>query len=145
MKIDIDRFALKDVPVSEERVFTFPEGLAGFESSKRFTLFHEEGKPTVFWLQSLDDPALSFSVVPPERINVEYEIDLGDDEVRLLGLADPADAIVVVILYREEAAAADGGRIAASTHSPLVINARTRVGMQKILRDVQPSVVYRGR
>lgn len=145
MKIDIDRFALKDVPVAEERVFTFPAGLVGFEENKRFTLFHEEGKPTVFWLQSLDDPALSFSVVPPERINVAYEIDLSEEESRLLGLSDPADAIVVVILYRDAAAGADGGRIAASTHSPLVINAKTRVGMQKILRDVQPSVVYRGR
>ena len=69
MKIDIDQFNLKDIPVSPDRVFTFPAGLGGFEENKRYTLFHEEGKPTVFWLQSLDDKDLCFSVVPPTAIS----------------------------------------------------------------------------
>ena len=57
MKIDIERLGLKNVPIDPESVFTFPDGIAGFEDCKRFKLFHEEGKATVFWLQSLDDIA----------------------------------------------------------------------------------------
>lgn len=145
MKIDIDQFNLKDVPVNPDAVFNFPQGLGGFEDCTRFTLFHEEGKPTVFWLQSLDDPKLAFSVVPPESIDIEYQIELSDEDTALLGLQDPAEALVVVIIYREEATAAGGGKMAASTRSPLVLNPRTRIGMQKFLREVHPSVIYRAR
>ena len=146
MKIDIDQFDLKDVPVNPDAVFTFPDGLSGFEACKRFTLFHEEGKPTVFWLQSLDDPSLAFSVVPPDALGVEYQIELSDADIALLGLTDPADALVVVIIYRyTETVATPGGKISASTRFPLVLNPKTRLGMQKILMEVQPSVVYRAR
>lgn len=142
MKIDIAKFGLKDVPVNPDSVFTFPQGLVGFEDAKRFTLFHEEGKPSVFWLQSLDDPQLAFSVVPPESIDVQYEMELADEDVALIDLKDPAEALVVVILYRQEA---DDGRIAANTRSPLVLNTRARLGMQKILREFHPSLLYRAR
>lgn len=146
MKIDIDQFDLKDVPVNPDAVFTFPGGLSGFEACTRFTLFHEEGKPTVFWLQSLDDPSLAFSVVPPDALGVEYQIELSDADIALLGLTDPADALVVVIIYRDtESDANPGAKIAASTRFPLVLNPKTRLGMQKILMEVQSSVVYRAR
>lgn len=144
MKIDIDQFNLKDVPVNPDAVFSFPRGLGGFENCTRFTLFHEEGKPTVFWLQSLDDPQLAFSVVPPESIDLAYQIELSDEDVALLGLTNPADAVVVVMIYRDVAEAASG-KIAASTRSPLVLNPSTRIGMQKFLREVHPSVVYSAR
>lgn len=144
MKIDIDQFNLKDIPVDPDRVFTFPAGLGGFEQCKRYTLFHEEGKPTVFWLQSLDDPDLCFSVVPPDLLNLEYQIELSTADTDLLELTDTSDAIVVVIIYRDAATESGGGKIAANTRSPLVLNTRSRLGMQKMLLEVQSSVVVRG-
>ncbi len=142
MKIDIAKFGLKDVPVNPDAVFNFPEGLVGFEELHRYTVFHEEGKPTVFWLQSLDDPQLAFSIVPPEMVDVQYEIELSDEDCKLIDLQDPAEAQVVVILYRD---GADGGKIAANTRSPLVLNTRSRLGMQKILREFHPTLLYRAR
>lgn len=145
MKINIDKFDLKDVPVSPDHVFTFPEGLVGFEAQKRFALFHEEGKPTVFWLQSLDDSQLSFPVTSPDRLGIDYQIELSEADCRLLDLKDPEEVIVVVIVYRDDVTDASGGKIAASTRSPLVLNTRTRLGMQKILREIEPSLVVRAR
>lgn len=142
MKIDIAKFGLTDVSVNPDAVFTFPQGLLGFEDAKRFTLFHEEGSPTVFWLQSLDDPELSFSVVEPGAIDIQYEIELTEEDEKLIDLKDPADVLVVVILYKQEAAA---GKIAANTCSPLVLNTRSRLGMQKVLREFHPTLLYRAR
>ena len=51
MKIDIDRLGLKSVPVDPDTLFSFPQGLAGFEDCKRFKLFHEEGSRTDIWIQ----------------------------------------------------------------------------------------------
>ncbi|HOG04407.1 MAG TPA: flagellar assembly protein FliW, partial [Accumulibacter sp.] len=64
MKIDIEHFGLRDVPVDPDTVFTFAEGVAGFTHCTQFTIFHEEGSnPRVFWLQSLDDAEVMFPIV----------------------------------------------------------------------------------
>ena len=142
MKINIDKFDLKDVPVSPDHVFTFPEGLVGFEAQKRFALFHEEGKATVFWLQSLDDTSVMFPIVAPEAFDIEYQIELSDADCALIDLQGAEDVAVVVIVYRNEA---EGGKIAANTRSPVILNLRSRKGMQKVLHEVHPTLLYRAR
>lgn len=142
MKIDIERLGLKNVVVDPETLFTFPDGLAGFENCKRFKLFHEEGKPTVFWLQCVDDPDVMFPVVAPEQLDLEYQIELSDEDCSLIELQDGADAAVVVIIYRD---AAKDGKIAANAQSPVVLNLKSRKGMQKILKSIEPALVFRGR
>ena len=142
MKIDLERLGLKNIAVDPDSVFTFPAGIAGFEQCTRFKLFHEEGKATVFWLQSLDQQDVMFPVVTPETLDIEYQIELSDEDCALIGLADPADAAVAVIVYRDEA---QGGQIAANTRSPVIVNLKTRKGMQKILSEVHPALLYRAR
>lgn len=147
MKIDIDRFGLKNVQVDPDTLFSFPQGLAGFDEQKRFKLFHEEGGKAVFWLQSIDDTAVSFPIVTPDALDIAYEIELSDDDCRLIGLEDVRDAAVLVIVYRESAedGGAPSGRIAANTRSPVILNLKTRLGMQKILNEIHPSLLYRAR
>ena len=142
MKIDIERLGLKNVPVDPETLFTFPEGIAGFENCKRFKLFHEEGKATVFWLQSVDDTDVMFPIVAPESIDIQYEIELSDADCALIGMSGSEEVAVVVIVYRNEA---EGGKIAANTRSPVILNLKNRKGMQKILQEVHPTLLYRAR
>lgn len=145
MKIDIERLGLKNVAVDPQTLFTFPEGIAGFEDCKRFKLFHEEGQaaaPTVFWLQSVDDSEVTFPIVAPESLDIEYQIELSDDDCALIGLHAPEEVAVVLVVYRDPAA---GGKIAANTRSPVILNLKTRKGMQKILQDVHPTLLYRAR
>lgn len=142
MKIDIERLGLTNVQVDPDTLFHFPEGIAGFEECKRFKLFHEEGSTRVFWLQSLDDAEVMFPIVTPEALDIEYEIELSDADCALIEMRDASDVAVVVIVYRNEA---EGGRIAANTRSPVMLNLRSRKGMQKILREVHPSLLYRAR
>lgn len=142
MKIDIDRLGLKNVTVDPDTLFTFPNGMAGFEPCKRFKLFHEEGGGTVFWLQSVDDTSVMFPIVAPDKIDVEYEIELSDEDCALIDLQDANDVAIVVIVYRDEA---EGGKIAANTRSPVILNLKSRKGMQKILQEVHPSLLYRAR
>ncbi len=142
MKIDIERLGLKDVPIDPETLFNFPEGIAGFEECKRFKIFHEEGKTTVFWLQSIEDTTVMFPIVAPEALDIEYQIELSDADCALIGLDGADDVAVVVIVYRDQA---EGGKIAANTHSPVILNLKNRKGMQKILHEVHPTLLYRAR
>ena len=80
MKIDITPFDLEGRSGQSGHFVFHALSLSGFENRTRFSLFHEEGKLTVFWLQSLDDPALSFRSCRPGRSTSRYEIELSDAE-----------------------------------------------------------------
>ena len=142
MKIDIERLGLKNVAIDPETLFSFPQGIAGFEDCKRFKIFHEEGKPTVFWLQSVDDAEVTFPIVAPETLDIEYQIELSDADCELIEVKSLEDVVVVVIVYRDEA---QGGRIAANARSPVILNLKNRKGMQKVLQNVHPTLLYRAR
>jgi flagellar assembly factor FliW len=52
------------VNISEKQVYTFPNGLLGFENFKKFALIESEYEP-FFWLQSLDEKNLAFLLIDP--------------------------------------------------------------------------------
>ncbi|MCB1789031.1 MAG: flagellar assembly protein FliW [Gammaproteobacteria bacterium] len=132
------RFGAQEVDPAS--IINFPLGLAGFEHLHEFKLFHEEGKPTVFFLQSVQDPDVQFPVVNPDAYQVSYECVLSDDEAATLQLDDPADIAVLVTL-------AQGGDRDHGVHAnfmgPILLNTGKRVGLQKHLNQVSGSVVIR--
>jgi flagellar assembly factor FliW len=144
MKVDIDRFGLKNVQVDPDTLFTFPNGMAGFENCKKFKLFHQEGGGMVFWLQSVDDAQISFPIMAPDEIDIAYEIELSDEDCALIELKDTSDVAIGVVVYRGATDDASG-RIAANTRSPVIFNLKTRLGMQKVLREMRPTLTVRAR
>lgn len=135
-----------NIEIADEKVLDFPAGLPGFEHCRRFALVHEEGHdPDVFLLQSLDDAEVAFSVTGPERLGINFEFELDDEELALLQLREPADAAVAVIIRREaedEAGPASTG-LRANFMAPLVINAATRRGLQKVISKLGCEITLR--
>jgi reactive intermediate/imine deaminase len=126
MRIESPRFG--SLEVSPDHVIEFPAGLPGFETLRRFSLFHAEGRePNYFILQSIDDPAIAFHIADPVRFGCDYEIILTDAETELIGLTDPADAVVAVMLIKDESLQPP---LRIGLNAPLVINVRTRRGLQ---------------
>lgn len=139
MKIESPRFGT--LVVEPSRIIEFPRGLLGFETCKRFSLFHPEGKtPSYFILQSLDDAALAFHIADPAQFGFVHEIILSDEEAADLGLTDPergvatliassaAPLVVMVMLTKE----GSGQPVRANLTGPLVINLDTRRGLQHV-------------
>jgi flagellar assembly factor FliW len=133
------RFGVVDV--NPESTLTFPNGiiqLEGFHECTRYHLFHEEGGNKIIrYLQSLDDPDLSFTLIDPSFLNIDYEIALNDQESELLGLESKEDEVVIMLMvYRtikvEGEDVKQDEEIRAQTQSPLIINPRKRLGMQKV-------------
>jgi flagellar assembly factor FliW len=145
MKISTRFFGNQDI--DENQIITFPRGLPGLEHCKRFKLFHEEGKPSVFWLQAVDDPEVSFSVAFPEMFGFGYELSLDEEEEKLLGLVEPDDAAVLVILRRTDDADAEPlpgyPKLSGNLRGPLIINTRQRIGMQKVVSRFRQAVLLR--
>lgn len=136
----IETFLFGAVDVNPEQVIEFPEGLLSFENSKRFMLIHENeaGEPVSFTLQSLDDSAVALQIIDPSALGFTYELALTDEESATIKLADPADAAVVLVIFKQDGATAG---IGANLRAPLIINTKTRLGVQKVLTNVRPNVV----
>jgi flagellar assembly factor FliW len=110
----------------------FAAGIPAFPHARRFRLQQWGSADTAFSLmQSLDDPDLAFVVTHPGLFFPEFEVDLDDDVAERLGLRQPEDAIVLVIVtIRERAADATANLL-----GPIVVNKRTNEAMQVVLHN----------
>ena len=84
------------VEVDEGRVVRFPNGLIGL-GGDRYALVGEDAEP-IRWLHSLDDPDLAVPVADPWAFFGDYAVELSDEEEERLGLTDPVQARVLVVV-----------------------------------------------
>lgn len=130
------RFGKQDI--DPDTLITLPSGMAGFNGLTRFKLFHEEDKPSIFWLQSIDDPGIQFSVTNPATFNVDYQITLSDEELALLQAQGDDEINILVTVARDEK---DPAQLHANFMGPILINPRSRIGLQKTLNQVESRVI----
>jgi flagellar assembly factor FliW len=110
----------------------FRAGLPGFPGERRFALVRwgaNEGPYSV--LVDLDDTDIRFLVAPPALFFPQYEVDLDDQSVGILGLQDAGEALVLMIVTLGE----KPEDATANLLGPVVINTRTREGLQVVLPE----------
>lgn len=125
--------------VARSSLLTFPAGLPGFDELRQFKLFHEEGTATVFYLQSVEDPDVRLPVVTPQACKIDYRIELSDAELERLHVEAGDDLLVVVTLADDPDTPGRG--ITPNLMAPIVINASSRIGLQKSLRRIDGGVL----
>jgi flagellar assembly factor FliW len=120
----------------EEDVFEFPRGLPAFESEKRFVLIQSpENAPLVF-LQSLTEPALCFLAFPILVAHREYQLAVSAEDLAALDLEEGRQPelgreVLVLTLVSLHA----GFSASANLMAPVVLNLKTRRGLQAIRQD----------
>jgi flagellar assembly factor FliW len=143
-KFTLKRFGGETIEFDEKSVITFPAGLPGFETCKRFKMINEIDKPTFFFLQSLDNPAVLFSLGDPALLNLSYEVTLSDAEQKQLEAAPGDELVLVVIVYKEGKAGSKPEAVKANMFAPIVLNVTKRRGIQKILKELDAQVAIKG-
>jgi len=127
--------------IDPNSIINFPNGIPGFEDQTRFKLFHQENNPIIFWLQSLDDELLTFSVASPALFNINYNLTLSDKEEQILALDNAEDIVVLILLHKDEdSQSPQQPTIKGSIKAPLIINSAKRIGLQKVLSNVEQSI-----
>jgi len=129
--------------VARSSLLNFPQGLPGFEDLHEYKLFHEEGKSTLYYLQSTEDPDIRLPVIAPAACMVDYSIELSDEDVERLE-AKSDDELIVVVTVSDNADRPEVG-VTANFMAPIVINPSSRIGMQKSLNQVSGGVVIQAR
>jgi flagellar assembly factor FliW len=94
-------------------------------------------------MQAIDDPDIAFSVVDPAVFGLYYEFDLTDEETALLQAESDDDITVMLIVYRQHADAATTDNVRANINGPVILNARTRLGFQKVLVQLKANITLK--
>jgi flagellar assembly factor FliW len=117
-------------PASDDGILlTLPKGLLGFPHLTRYRLFEpSDGYPLKF-LQAVEQPEISFVCMDPVGLKPDYAVSLSDAEAEELGLEAPTDALILTLVVIPE----DPRRMTTNLAGPLVVNARTRIGLQVAL------------
>lgn len=156
MQLESTRFGT--LSIAEDTILTFPEGLAGFEIDTKWKLLHEEfteegngsgarqlkeERNFVHYLQSVDDPDITLPVMDPTMFGFDYDMTLTAEDIGKLDVR-PGDYVAVLLviskypsdLYREDRPIWEN--IKANISGPILLNTRSRIGLQKVL----PKLIY---
>lgn len=109
----------------------FPNGIYGFEDVREFLLLQEDEKQVIWSLQAASRPYPTIIVVDPALVMPGYAPKLPADALKALGNPAREDlcylAVAVIRKKLEDSVV--------SLKSPIVINVKSRVGMQIVLED----------
>lgn len=124
------------LPYAEESVFEFPHGLPAFDDEKAFVFIETaESAPLVF-LQSFSRVNLCFLAFPIQVVDGDYQLAIAPEDLAELDLETArqpllgAEVVVLALISLH-----DGFLATANLMAPVVLNVKTRRGLQAIRRD----------
>ena len=130
-----------EIEIDESKIITFEDGIIGFPDMKKFTLIFDEekeGRPSISWLQSMDEPEIAFPVMDPLFICETYNPSVEDELLKNLGTIKEDNLYVLVTVTVPQ----NIKELAVNLKAPIVINTDTRKASQIIVEDDLP-VRYR--
>ncbi|MBW2663155.1 MAG: flagellar assembly protein FliW [Deltaproteobacteria bacterium] len=136
MKISTTRFG--DISIDESRVIRMREGMLGFEHLKKYVLLMHGEKTPFWWLQSVEDGSVAFVVINSLAVKPDYEPVISDDEVKLLEIGLPEDAVLFSIVTIRS----DPFKVTANLRAPIVVNAKKMLAKQVVLVNSDYPIQY---
>ena len=119
-----------EIEYDQDDVVTVPIGMFGFEEEHEFLLIPFEGScETLLSLQSLQTPALSFTVMTPFSLLPDYSPELQPSELKSLGVTENGELGYYVLCAIKDPIA----NSTVNLKCPVAINVDTRVARQVIL------------
>ena len=137
MKINTKFFG--ELEIEESGVVEFIKPILAFEDKRKYVLLDGMDDLVFTFIQSVDDPQLCFLTIPPALVVKEYDIELGEEIVKLLELKSPSD----VLLYNIVSVPENVNDMTVNLKAPIVINMKNKKAAQEVLADDKYSVRHR--
>lgn len=121
-----------ELEIDESTVISIPNGIIGFEDTKRYTLISPLGEDKFpMWLQSVEAAEPCFVVYDPMQLCSEYRFEITDEEQALLGIDENSPYRVLVVAIVPD----DYRKTTINLRCPIIINTKTSVAAQVILTE----------
>ncbi len=127
MLVNTSRFG--QVEIDATRVITFPKGVLGFPSFKKYVLLQPNEGSFFLWLQSIETPELAFVVTDPSQFVPTYRVPLRREQMDEMGLHQLSEAQVLVIVNKHQET------LTGNLQGPIIVNTRTRSAEQMVLSE----------
>jgi flagellar assembly factor FliW len=111
--------------ITESEAITFPDGIPGFESCRRWVLLAAEQATPLRRLHAVDGAEASFLAIDPRQVLEGYRCALSAADRRRIGAAEDEPLLWLALVMVEE-----NGTVTANLRAPIVINPRTMTGQQ---------------
>ncbi len=121
---------LGELEYNNNDVITFVRPILGFEHLKKFLVVGKAESEPLRWLQSLDDPGVSFVILEPQWVLPGYEIEISQHDIKTLdGSENQADYQTYLIITVPRGKPEE---ISANLKGPLVINRKNLRAIQMV-------------
>ena len=129
------------IQMDESSVYSFPQGIYGFEDVNSYAVFmHEENGVSFVYLQAVKTTQPCFLVFSPWDLAAFYEPKLSPDDLRLFNVESEQDLIFLTIAT----VPSDNARqLSINIKCPIVLNPTDMTGRQVILMNEDYPVKYR--
>jgi flagellar assembly factor FliW len=136
VKIATTRFG--EIDIRESEMITIKGSILGFGRLRRFVLLIHDDQTPLWWMQSVDDPAIAFVVINPRIVKPDYTPALQKEDLDFLDIRNEEDiALLSIVTVRPQPL-----RITANIRAPLLINATSRTGNQIVLENTDYPIQY---
>lgn len=79
-------------------VLTFPDGLIGFETLRKFVVMPNEKEGPLFWIQSVEDPQVALVLTDPTYFFPTYAVMPEDSEREKIGISADGQCFALVVV-----------------------------------------------
>ncbi|HKP97081.1 MAG TPA: flagellar assembly protein FliW [Fibrobacteria bacterium] len=120
------------VPWTEDQVISFPGGLPGFESARKFIIMSVPEHQPFHWMECVDEGnTIRFAIINPLSFRPDYQPKIKKEELASLNIQDPKELLLYVIVTLRTPLMES----TANLMGPLFINIREKVGKQIIIEN----------
>jgi flagellar assembly factor FliW len=133
-----------EMEYSPDAVFSFPDGMPGFENEHAFVFLKQPDAHPLMFMQSLSVPDLCFILLPVLAADPHYNLQLAEEDLATLRLpAGRQPRIGQDVLCAVLVCAAGDQRPdpTVNLRAPIVVNLKLQIGMQAI--QAQSEYSYR--
>jgi flagellar assembly factor FliW len=116
-----------DFDAEPRDILTFPDGLPGFEQSRRFVVLSSMSTAPLQLLHAVDGPAATFLAIDPRLVLPKYRCVLSPADLHRLGATETSLLVWLALVVLDE-----GGAATANLRAPVVINPANMVGFQVV-------------
>jgi flagellar assembly factor FliW len=122
-----------EVTIKEEEIFTFENGLPGFEDEQSYVLLPFPNNEVFSILQSINKPTIGFVVSNPFGFFPQYDFELEENTKKQLRIENKESVAVMTILTINESIE----QSTANLQAPIIFNVHHKKGKQVILNDAR--------
>ena len=129
------------IQINEDSIYSFPQGIFGFEDVDSFAVFmHEENTVSFVYLQAVKRKQPCFLVFSPWDLAPDYEPEISREDLAQLGVESERDLIFLTIATVPPE---NVRQLSINIKSPIVLNPINMTGRQVILLNEDYPVRFR--